>query len=218
MNTPEYYSLRRTEVIEAVPAGCKRILSVGCGFGVTEAVLVDRGCEVWGIEREPAAAEEARGRLSRVICSDADQALVDCPIGYFDCLIMADILEHLPDPWTTLAKYRRTLRDGGGLVVSLPNVGYVGVVVPLILGGRWEYQDSGVLDRTHLRFFTQKTATALVRNAGFVAIHSEARVRNVPRFTRLASRVQRLYYMVPLFRGLMAKQFILRAEVPSPRS
>ena len=212
MNKPEYYSFCRREIIATVPPTCTRVLSVGCGFGLTEEVLASQGMEVWGIEREPNAAAQAFSRLSKVICEDAEMAAVKCPKGYFDCLIMSDILEHLTDPWSTLSKYRFTLREGGTLIVSLPNVRFVGVVGPLILGGRWNYEEKGVLDRTHLRFFTRKTATTLVRDAGFSAIEVWPRIRTSPYFNRTAAFVQRSYYLLPVLQGFLAKQFIIRAE------
>lgn len=215
MNEPEYYSYCRHEIVAAVPSNGTRILSVGCGFGLTEEVLALQGREVWGIERERDAATQARSRLSHVICADAETAFAECPKAHFDCLIMADILEHLADPWSALTQYRSTLREGGTLIVSLPNVRFVGVVIPLILGGRWNYAQSGVLDRTHLRFFTRKTAINLVRDAGFSDIKVWPRIRTSPYFNRAAAFVQRSYYSLPILQSFLAKQFIIRAELHS---
>jgi 2-polyprenyl-3-methyl-5-hydroxy-6-metoxy-1,4-benzoquinol methylase len=185
---------------------------VGCGFGITEGVLASKGKEVWGVELEPDAAKEAATRLSRVICGDAETAMNECPQGYFDCLIMADILEHLVDPWRALAQYKRKLREGGHLIVSLPNVRFAGTTLPLIFGGRWQYTDEGVLDRTHLRFFTRKTAIALVQSAGFSVTEVQPRVRQSLRFNTIVGAVQRTYYVIPIFQGFLAKQFIISAK------
>ena len=173
------------------------------------------GKEVWGVEREPIAADRAASRLSRVICKDAETAVRDCPTGYFDCLIMADILEHLVDPWKALEEYRLTLRDGGCLIVSLPNIRFVGAVIPLVCAGQWEYREDGVLDRTHLRFFTKDSAIALVRGAGFTRIEIWPRVRQSQRLNLIVSSMQRAYYTLPVLQGFLAKQFIVRAKCGS---
>lgn len=93
---------------------------------------------------------------------------VDLPYGrgYFDCIILADVLEHLEDPLSTLRRLRGYLSPKGIVVASIPNVRYYGVI-NMLVEGRWKYEDSGILDRTHLRFFTRKEMESLFRDAGF---------------------------------------------------
>jgi len=83
-----------------------------------------------------------------------------------DVVLCLDVLEHLIDPWTTASRLARLLKPGGVLIASVPNVRHFRVVLPLLLRGRWEYQQSGLMDRTHLRFFTEHSATELLRQAG----------------------------------------------------
>jgi glycosyltransferase involved in cell wall biosynthesis/2-polyprenyl-3-methyl-5-hydroxy-6-metoxy-1,4-benzoquinol methylase len=162
-----YYRCGRNDVLALIPADASRILDVGCGEGVLGQLLLERGAtEVVGIEAEPAAAAAARKRLSRVFPGDVE--VMDLPFddGYFDCIVLADVLEHLRDPLAALKKLKRHLSDSGTVVASMPNVRYLPVVERLA-GGRWEYKDSGILDRTHLRFFTRKEMELLFRDAGF---------------------------------------------------
>ncbi len=168
---PRYFRYPRADVVELVPRDRVRILDVGCAAGlVGEALKRRQPCEVVGIEREPAAAAEARRRLDEVIVADLEDATLDWParLGgrHFDCVIYADVLEHLRDPWSLLAAQRALLAPGGVLVVSVPNVRHYRVVLGL-LRGRWRYEDEGVLDRTHLRFFTRASLLELLAGAGY---------------------------------------------------
>lgn len=166
--TDPYYGNPRAEMLPFVPAGVQRVLELGCGSGAFGAALKRSGVrEVVGIEQVPSAAEAARARLDRVLVADVERDELDLPAGAFDCLVCNDVLEHLVDPWAALKKLRGLLRPGGALVVSLPNVRFHKVVRHLIWPGQWRYEDDGVLDRTHLRFFTREGARELVESAGF---------------------------------------------------
>lgn len=106
-------------------------------------------------------------RLDQVIQGNIEAMELPIEPGSIDLLLCLDVLEHLVDPWETLRRLAALLRPNGVLVASIPNVRYYRVLLPLMLGGRWDYQDSGILDRTHLRFFTRATAIELVESAGF---------------------------------------------------
>ncbi|VAX27367.1 hypothetical protein MNBD_NITROSPIRAE02-20, partial [hydrothermal vent metagenome] len=145
----------------------KRILDVGCGEGLLGRRLLEKGAsEVFGIEFSPDACEEAEKNLTGVICGDIEE--IDLPFeeGYFDCLILADILEHLRDPLSALKKLRKHLSDSGVVVASIPNVRYHGVI-NMLVEGDWKYEEHGILDKTHLRFFTRKGIERLFAGAGF---------------------------------------------------
>lgn len=140
-----------------------RVLDVGCGFATTSQSIQRLGNEVTGIESSPEACTVARTRIARVI--DADLQAADLGARQFDAIIFADVLEHLAWPIGTLERYLRWLAPGGSVIVSLPNVGLWSVRFAHLFG-RWEYQETGVLDRTHLRFFTRKTARWMIDAAG----------------------------------------------------
>lgn len=162
-----YYRQERREVLAMIPPEASRILDIGCGEGALGRALLDRGAsEVVGIEADPATAETARKNLSRVFRGDVETLSLPFGDGYFDCIVLADVLEHLRDPLSLLAKAKRHLADSGTVVASIPNVRFLNVVEQLA-EGRWEYRDAGILDRTHLRFFTRKEMEILFRDAGF---------------------------------------------------
>lgn len=162
-----YYRQERREVLAMIPRGASRILDVGCGEGALGRRLLEQGAsEVVGIETDPATADAARKNLSRVFRGDVETMELPFDEGYFDCVVLADVLEHLRDPLAALRKIARHLSDSGTVVASIPNVRFLGVVEALA-EGRWEYKDFGILDRTHLRFFTRKEMEILFREAGF---------------------------------------------------
>jgi SAM-dependent methyltransferase len=132
------------------------VLDVGCGAGGVGAVLkTERACEVVGLEGFPDAAATARKRLDDCLCVDLD-ALEALPrgVGTFDAMVFGDVLEHLRDPARLLRALLPSLADDGVLVCSIPNVKHWSVVYPLLVRDRWTYEDAGLLDRTHVHFFT----------------------------------------------------------------
>src|SRR6185503_4542900 len=149
-----YYGLVRKELVDLIPMGTKRLLDVGCGEGDTALEAKRRfGLEVVGIELHAPAAAIAATKLNRVIVGDVEQVEIDYPERHFDCILCADVLEHTKDPWEVLRRLRRYLSDGGVLIASISNLRHISPVMKILLD-RFEYQDSGILDRTHLRFFT----------------------------------------------------------------
>ncbi len=164
----EAYESPRPDIQALVPAGARRILDLGCASGELGAALKQRqGAEVVGVEIDPDYARDAARRLDRVVCADVATALADAEsLGRFDCLIAADVLEHLVDPWTALRQAVELLEPGGAAVVSLPNVRYVLTFWRLIRGGRWPRETAGPYDETHLRWFTPLDARELLEQAG----------------------------------------------------
>ena len=147
----------------------KRVLDLGCASGYVAKLLARRGCEVVGVEINPLAAEEARGSCADVRIADLDQVRLTDLFGdvpRFDVIVCGDILEHLREPFRVLEEARRLLIDGGYIVASIPNVAH-GAVRLSLLAGSFDYQDLGVLDATHLRFFTRKSIDELFLGAGF---------------------------------------------------
>jgi len=171
-----YYEHAREEVIELIPSTARMIVDVGCGAGALGRHLKQLRPEVQvrGIEIVADQAERARAHLDAVHVGDAGAGL---PPGWPqpDCIVFADVLEHLQDPWGALRVWRGQIQDGGHIVVSLPNVLHAGVLRSL-LRGRWDYADEGILDRTHLRFFTRLTIIEMIENAGFEVVEMRRRV------------------------------------------
>jgi 2-polyprenyl-3-methyl-5-hydroxy-6-metoxy-1,4-benzoquinol methylase len=149
-----YYGLVRPEIVAMLPDDCSAVLDVGCGNGALGRRLKESGVSVvCGIDLSARAAEEARKVLDHVI--EGNIELIDLPFerGSFDCIVCADVLEHLVDPWSVLGRLKKFLRPEGAIVASIPNIGFHRIIRGLIRG-RWQYADAGILDRTHLRFFT----------------------------------------------------------------
>lgn len=147
----------------------RRVLDVGCSTGYLGEALAARGCIVDGIEKDPAAAELARARMNDVAVLDLDRDdLAEQLAGKaFDSIVFGDVLEHLADPDRVLQSATKLLAAGGSVVISVPNVAH-GSLRLALLQGRWEYRDTGLLDRTHVRFFTRESTLAMVRSAGLV--------------------------------------------------
>lgn len=177
--TSSYYTIRRDDVLRLVPEGTRTLLDVGCGVGVTGAIakqMFDMR-EVVGVEAVEQVALEAEKALDRVLVGDIETLEVDFADGYFDCMLFADVLEHLRRPENVLRNLRRYLNDSGVVIASIPNLRNVTPLLKIITD-KFEYEDSGVLDQTHLRFFTLHTMKVMFHAAGYRI------VRIVPELSR----------------------------------
>lgn len=162
-----YYAHRRPEVVQLVPSTVRLVVDVGCGSGALGAAIKRAvpQAEVRGVELVPAQAAKAKALLDDAVAADASAPLPSSwPAP--DCLIFADVLEHLVDPWGTLVSWRSRCSSNAWAVMSIPNVSHTSVVSGL-RRGRFDYAEEGLLDRTHLRFFTRSSACAMVEGAGF---------------------------------------------------
>ncbi|MGO9531618.1 MAG: class I SAM-dependent methyltransferase [Syntrophobacteraceae bacterium] len=163
-----YYKLGREDMLNFIPPGVRRILEVGCAEGNFGEILKRKGVsEVWGIEVCENVAFEAKKKLDHVLVADIESGPLSLPTDYFDCIVFNDVLEHLRDPWSVLSKIRSSLTDDGFIVASIPNVRYFPNIKHLLIDGEWSYTDLGILDRTHLRFFTKKSIVDLFAKSGF---------------------------------------------------
>jgi glycosyltransferase involved in cell wall biosynthesis/2-polyprenyl-3-methyl-5-hydroxy-6-metoxy-1,4-benzoquinol methylase len=183
----QYYDFTREEMLKFVPVGARRVLEIGCANGrFSELIRERQRAEVWGIDAEAAAVEEARTRLDKALHGDVHDLLGTVPAAYFDCVVCNDVLEHLPDPGRVLDGIVRVLADGGVVVASIPNMRYLPVLYELLVRKDWKYRGGGVLDRTHLRFFTRRSIRRLFEDAGFEMIRMEGIQMRVPVLYRLA--------------------------------
>jgi 2-polyprenyl-3-methyl-5-hydroxy-6-metoxy-1,4-benzoquinol methylase len=205
-----------------VPDGA-RVLDVGCATGYLAAELVARGCTVVGVEFDPVAAQQARAVCREVVVGDVESEAVRADIaravadaGGVDAVICADVLEHLRDPWTVLAWLRTLLDPGGRAVVSVPNIAHWTVRREL-LRGRFDYTDFGLLDRTHLRFFTRASATELAHRAGFAVQAEHPAGAPLPLESRVPALAKVRDPCVRRCPGLLALQFVLVLTVAQPR-
>jgi 2-polyprenyl-3-methyl-5-hydroxy-6-metoxy-1,4-benzoquinol methylase len=171
--TEDYFECAREEMLEFVPPSARTILEVGCGAGGFGGALRRQGQrEVWGVEVNPAVAKRAASQLDRVLVGEFP-TVVELPERYFDCVVFNDVLEHMIDPWGALRATRRLLTEGGVVVASIPNVRYLPLLYKLLVRGDWTYAPSGVLDSTHLRFFTVKSMREMFDRMGYDVIRIE---------------------------------------------
>ena len=163
---PDYYQQPRYEVAALVPTTARRVLDVGCAEGILGRHLLERGvAEVVGIEQVAEVALRASRRLTRVLCGDVSTVDLPADIGTFDCIVFADVLEHLANPTEALRRFLPLLAPGGTIVASIPNVRHH-AILHMLAEGLWTYQDAGIMDRTHLRFFTLKEIQSLFASEG----------------------------------------------------
>jgi SAM-dependent methyltransferase len=154
-----------------------RVLEVGCSVGHVTEHLVAAGNTVTGVEIDPEAAQEAAAFASHVHVLDLDiQQVSSVESGRFDVIMLGDVIEHLRDPLATVADLVTLLDDGGRLIVSVPNVSHIDIRL-MLLEGTWAYQHDGLLDDTHLRWFTNRSLSQLLSQVGFTARRVE-RVRH----------------------------------------
>lgn len=176
-----YYGLERHEVTEFLPEqqdiACA--LEIGCGSGQFRSNLPPQ-CEYWGVELNDDAAKAAAKCFDNVLHGSINVVLADLPDEYFDLVICNDVIEHMNDPDWFLRSIKAKMKSGGRayLVGSIPNVRYYRNLFNLIFKKDWEYEDAGILDRTHLRFFTQRSFIRTLGENGYVidALHGINRV------------------------------------------
>jgi 2-polyprenyl-3-methyl-5-hydroxy-6-metoxy-1,4-benzoquinol methylase len=214
---PTYYLDERPDVQALVDPLGKRILDVGCAAGELGRALKRSGAaEVVGIEQNQEAASLAREKLDRVLIEDAQSSQLAIPESSFDYILFADVLEHTRDPWTMLATFRRYLKPDGRVVASIPNLRFYAVIVRLIFN-RWRYADSGILDRTHLRFFTWPNIRQMFEQAGYQIERTEHKYRlfeDQSRIGRAGALASRLWcrFVAPLAPHFFAFQYLVVAK------
>jgi SAM-dependent methyltransferase len=209
-------------VLDAVADGA-RVLDVGCATGYLAAELARRGCTVVGVEFDPVAAQQARAFCREVVVGDLESEAVRADVqravadaGGVDTVICADVLEHLRDPWAVLAWLRTLLDPGGRAIVSVPNIAHW-TARRALLRGRFDYADFGLLDRTHLRFFTRGSATELAHRAGFAVRAEHPAGAPLPLESRVPALAKVRDPCVRRCPGLLALQFVLVLTVAQPR-
>lgn len=165
----EYYTGANIDLFGLVEVADKSILDVGCSEGNSATYLRSKGAEeIWGVEMSLSAASQAQQKMDYVFIGTIEAFLESEHVANrFDLIILGDVLEHLFDPWLVLKRLSGLLTESGQILISLPNVRNISVLKPLILKGEWRYELSGILDNTHLRFFTYKSAIRMINDAGF---------------------------------------------------
>lgn len=208
-----YFGASRQDVAAHRSGTYRRALDVGCGAGHFGALLKSRNCveEIWGIEGDPQAAKEAERKLDSVINGYAPSALANLS-GKFDIVFFNDSLEHMVDPWLVLRSLREYLSKDALVVASSPNIRFAPVLWDLIFKSDFSYREAGVLDKTHLRFFTKKTMTAMFEECEYSDVTAVGLVFR----GRLLGRLLNLLTM-GLCRDMFYERYLVTAKMDAPR-
>lgn len=205
-----YFGHVRREVEPVLPARCGRVLELGCGAGATLGWLRQRTgtTHTTGVEIFADAAARAALQADVVHCLDFERSALPGDSTRFDTILCLDVLEHMVDPWQIVHRLvTQHLVPGGTLVVTVPNIQHHTVVLPLLLKGRWQYEEAGILDRTHLRFFSRHSALALLA-------HPNLSAANCIPLSFAENRLKRVINLATgrLFEGLITPQYLLSAR------
>jgi SAM-dependent methyltransferase len=229
-----YRSIPRKDVLSMVEREPRLALDLGCGTGATGELLKQRfpAARVYGVEPNAASARRAEAVLDKVLhgrLEDVDLAAAGVAPGSVDLVIAADVLEHMVDPWKALRTLRPFLSPEGALVASLPNLRNLPLLCELADRGRFRYDTHGVLDVTHLRFFTRAEMDAMFRDSGyrirqrsFIIARDMAQLFEEHRHKETVSvrrgRVQLSGLSADEFRELCSIQILLAASPRPPGS
>jgi len=170
-----YFKNTRPEMLKFIPLDAKNILEVGCGEGSFIGQLKTADRTLWGIEINPEAALNATEVCDHVLVGDINELFEELPKKQFDCIIFNDVLEHLYAPWDVVKLCKELLSDKGVIVSSIPNFRYISnLITEIVFEGEFRYKpEGGILDDTHIRFFTSKSIQRLYLEQGFKIIQHE---------------------------------------------
>jgi 2-polyprenyl-3-methyl-5-hydroxy-6-metoxy-1,4-benzoquinol methylase len=216
----DYFREARPEMLSFVPTRSRRVLDVGCGGGAFgESLKKTREVEVWGVEPVKSVAAIASAKLDKVV-EGIFGGGAGLPVGMFDCVLFNDVLEHMLDPGEALSYARRLLAPGGVVVASIPNIRSFPTFWQLLYHASWEYRNCGVLDETHLRFFTKSSMVNMFEREGYVI----ERVEGINAFSGFPNVSKRVWLVYRIANVLVAggindmkfQQFVVVAK-PSER-
>jgi trans-aconitate methyltransferase len=206
----DYFRNVRAEIEPLLPSEPKQILEVGCGMAGTLDWLKQRwpDARTVGVDGLEAARSEIAARADVAIIHDLNQPLPD--LGKFDLILALDVLEHLRDSDAALGGLTSMLAPGGVIIVSVPNIAHHSALLPLLMRRQFRYTDQGILDRTHIRFFTEESILQLVSKAGLTP--TAGIITGFTPKSRLLDRVT-----FGALRHNLAWQYIVRAERATPQ-
>lgn len=170
-----------------------KVLDIGCASGFIAKELIKKDCQVYGIEFDPIASQIAKKYCVQVVIGDIEDptTLPKLHLKKFDTILLTDVLEHLIDPLSVLKKVKNYLSPSGHVVISIPNVAFLTVRLNL-LRGRFDYTKFGIMDETHVKFYTQKSFNDLIAKSGLEIVSRDY----VGNFTQLPLYMQTLYPVV----------------------
>lgn len=206
----DYHDLVRSDVLELVPSGMESVLDVGGGIGASSAYLKSIGKASKAVVVD-LVADNCLPEIDGAYCGNLESADLLDRIRKdhqgFDVILCLDVLEHLSDPWSVVARCHELLNPGGIILASIPNLRNYSVLMPLLFKGKFDLKDKGVLDRTHLRWFVRKTAIQLMTSSGLKLDHVEGRI-----YGRKLNYINKASFGV--FSDLLFVQYFIRVQRP----
>src|SRR5690606_19949202 len=174
-NKPKgYYNNDRPEMLKYLPEHTTRVLDIGCSDGSFGKMIKDEiKAEVWGIEYRQEEALKAGKVLDNIFSGPCEKLIDELPDNFFDVIYFNDILEHLEDPYNVLKEVKSKLKKEGVIISSIPNIRYYKAILSLIFNKDWKYKAQGVMDKTHLRFFTGKSIKRMFEDLGYNVLTHE---------------------------------------------
>lgn len=166
MKSQSYYSLHRREMLQFLPLNYLRVLEVGCGEGSFRFNL-DTSCEYWAIEANDVSAKLASKIIYKVFHGKYEEVYEQLPDNYFDLVICNDVIEHMCDHEHFLISVKKKMTKESCLVGSVPNIRHIHALTELLFRKDWRYVEQGIFDKTHLRFFTEKSLKTVFSNCGW---------------------------------------------------
>ena len=203
----QYFSLEREIFKSEIIGSNLNILDVGCGSGALGAYLIsNQNCKVHGFEINSNIIHLAKKNLTSVIDGNIETDPIPFEFNSFDYIVLGDVLEHLINPIQTLEKLMKYLNKNGVLLVTTPNVKHWSVSYNLIFKDNWEYRDWGILDYTHMRFFTKKSLTNIL-NKHNISNFSIKRIIQYPSKSHTINK-----FSFSLFEGFLASHLFLKLK------
>jgi 2-polyprenyl-3-methyl-5-hydroxy-6-metoxy-1,4-benzoquinol methylase len=177
----KYDDKPRMDLMDLIPESCDRILEIGCGTGATGSVIKGKKPDLIyvGLEIDEQAARIAGNRLTKVLTCDIEKVHPDqlnFEKEFFDLIIAADVLEHLYDPWRVMHLLRSYLKKNGKVLLSFPNTQNINLIASLVQG-HWTYEKYGLLDATHIRFFTWNEIEKLLQGTGYRVLRTVSQLQ-----------------------------------------
>ncbi len=158
-------------MLEFFPTNAKTVLDVGCGEGAFAALIKEKyKTETWGIEYMEDHGKQAEKVLDKVFIGPCENFIESLPDNHFDVIYCNDVLEHLVDPEWVLENIQSKLTENGIIISSIPNMRYHSALKKLVINKSWEYERSGVMDKTHLRWFTKKSIRNMYERLGYEVV------------------------------------------------
>ena len=215
-NKNEYESHRLA--LGCIDPGSK-ILDVGCATGYFARQLTKKNCETWGVDNDKLALKKASKYCKKVILSNVDEvSSLTVPKKYFDYIVILDVIEHLRQPKNILSLAKHYLKDGGKIIISVPNIAHASIRW-MLLKGEFRYTTTGILDETHVHFYTQKSIIDLLKKMGYkiIKIIPTNGMCKVPLLYIITDRLPTSwqYRLVELIPDLFSYQFIVEADLIS---